>query len=267
LAPGVLGAPQNKPAPAPVGPLLERVVSVDREVDAAAGMILRLTTGPHGGVQVASWRERKIRVEARVEINAPTEQDLDTLATAVNVTVDPSPVSVTVSTLGPHDPRVLKALKKFPEALTTMPWRVDYVVWVPQYTGVDLTVTDGDTRVEGVAGQVQVTCTHGALSLVNVAGTVVATAGDGDVDVTTHERSWRSGTLNVVASHGSISFSAPHGFNASLDATSPGGIALAGETAEDLGTESKKNLGAGGAEVTLAAAGKIVLTIGTPPEQ
>jgi hypothetical protein len=261
---GVSAAPQN--GPAATGPLVERVASFEREIDAGAGMILRLTAGPHGGVQVASWRERKIRIEARIEMHAPTEQDLDALATAVSVSVDPSPVALTVTTLGPHDPRVLKALKKFPDALKKMPWRVDYLVWVPSHIALDVKVTDGDTLVEEISGYLQVNCARGDIRLVNVNGTVVASAGDGDVEIKTRERGWRNGTLDVVAPQGNISLAAPRGFNANLAAPAIGGPALAGAETADLGTETQTRLGTGGAEVTLAAGGKLVITIGAPPE-
>jgi hypothetical protein len=81
----------------------ERSAVIEREVEASPGGGLRVVAGPAGGVQVSVWRERKMRIEARVELRAPTEAELDALTKVVGVFVEPSPTGVVVTTKGPHD--------------------------------------------------------------------------------------------------------------------------------------------------------------------
>ena len=240
--------------------LLKREATAVREIPAGYGHLLKLTTGPSGNVRVAAWRERFIRVEMRLELNAPTEADLDTLASVVDTVFDPASTSVDVTTKGPHDKAWMKDKKGFPKALATMPWRIDYVVHVPEYTSLTLLVHDGETGVEGVNGIVSIVSARGPVRLVNVAGPARVEAGGGDVEVSTRERSWRGGNLSVTAS-GTLVLRAPKGFSADVDAAAPGGVILTGGQPSGQTPEYHGALGAGGAGVTLLSATRVEIVL------
>ena len=247
--------------------LLQRAVMIEREVDQGYGGMLRLVAGPHGGVQISAWREQKIRVEARVELNAPTERDLDTLATAVAVLVDPTPTAVDVTTRGPHDKKWMKGIKKFPEALTRMPWRVDYVVWVPEHTSLDLAVNDGETVVDGIQGIIGATSLNGTVRLRDTSGATKISSLVGDVEISTHDRAWRGGNLTVIAAGGDIRLLVPERFSAALTAAAERGVTIAsGEGERALGPEVKERLGTGGAAISLTASGAIRIVVGEPAD-
>jgi len=258
---GGAGARQ-KPSDAPAAPLRQRISMIEQEVDAGYGGGVHVETGPHGGVQVSAWREHKVRVEARVELNAPTEADLDLLTKVVGILVDPSATDVEVTTRGPHDKKWMKGIKGVPKDLLRMPWRIDYVVWVPEYTAVAIEVNDGDALVDGVNGIISVVSAHGDVRLSNVAGATRATAAGGNIVITTHDRGWRDGNLSATA-FGNVTLTAPSGFSAYLTASAPGGISItdAGVT-HDLGDDCKQNVGAGGATVNFVAGGKVALSLG-----
>jgi hypothetical protein len=229
--------------------LVRREATVVRDVPAGYGHGVLLTTGPRGNVRVAAWRERSIRIEAHLEVSAPSEAEVETLVGVIDSSIDPTPTRVEVSTRGPHDKQWMKRVKNFPKALLTMPWRVDYVVRVPEYTSVTLLVNDGETVVEGIAGIVSVTSARGPVRLANVSGSTRVSAAAGDVEVSTAERSWRGGNLSVEAS-GALVVRLPQNFSAELDATAPGGITIGGEA---VGSKFHGKLGVGGGGLTLTS--------------
>ena len=62
---------------------------------------------------------------------------------------------------------------------------VDLVIKVPRTTSLELScVNSGDIHVENVTGDIEASNTNGAVSLLNVAGSAVASAHNGDVTVT-----------------------------------------------------------------------------------
>jgi hypothetical protein len=255
------GGARARQAPADA-PLRQRTAVVEREVDAGYGGGLHVAAGPLGGVQVTAWREQKVRVEARVEINAPTEADLDTLAKVIGILVDPSPTGVEIATKGPHDKEWMKAVKGFPKGLAGMPWRVDYVVHVPEYTAVSIETANGDASVEGVNGIISVVSARGDVRLTNVGGATRATAAGGSIAIATRDRGWRGGNLTASAA-GDVTLTAPTGFSAHLTASAPGGVTITdGGEAHDMGDDLKKDVGAGGATVTFVAGGKVAIVFG-----
>jgi hypothetical protein len=253
---------QSKSDTAATGPLVHRTVTVEREVDAAYGEELRITTGPKGGVKIVTWRQPKIHVEAHIEVDAPTEADLEMLAHTIAIYVDPSPTSVEVTTRGPHDKDWMKGIKNFPKRLLTMPWRIDYVVQVPEYTSLAIGVVDGDTVVEGVNGIISIVNARGDVHLTNISGATQASTGAGNLFVTTPERSWHGGNFGGSCT-GDLLFVAPAGFSAELTATAPGGVTLIDSgKPHSLGQDFKDCLGNGGGAVTLLAGAKISIELG-----
>lgn len=238
-------------------PLVRREATIVRDVPVGYGHGVLLATGPRGNVHVRGWRGRSVRVEARLEVSAPTEADLATLVGAIDVLIDALPTRVEVVTRGPHDKQWMKGLKDFPKPLLTMPWRVDYVVYVPEYTSVTLLVNDGETVVEGIAGIVSVTSARGPVRLAQVSGATKVDAAGGDVEVSTADRSWRGGNLSVTAS-GALVVRLPRTFSAELDAAAPGGVTIAGEA---VGQKFHGLLGVGGGGVTLTSALRVEVVL------
>ena len=256
---------RQKSSNAPGGQLLQRSAEVDREVDAGYGGGLHVATGPHGDVHVTAWRQQKIRVEARIELNAPTEADLDELTKVIGIIVDPSPTSVDVTTKGPHDKQWMKGLKGFPKGLSGMPWRIDYIVHVPEFTSLSIEVNDGFATVEGVTGIISVISARGDVHLSNIAGATRVSAAGGSIAIETRDRGWRNGNLTAQAV-GDIIFTAPAGYSAYLTAGAGGKITITdAEGEKDLGDDVKQNVGAGGATMNLTAGGKVEILLGRSP--
>jgi hypothetical protein len=252
-------APAQQPAP-----LVEHSATLEQEIDAGYGQLLTIATGPHGSVQVSAWRDHKIRVEARVELHAANEADLALLATVVGIDLDPGPTSVTILTHGTHDPKWMKHFKDFPKRLLALPWRVDYVVWVPEYTALNVEVADGETLVDGINGIVSVVSERGDVRVSDISGPARLSAAGGNLEVTTRERSWRGGNLSASCS-GDLSFVAPAGFNGDVRIVAGHGATLEGpDETHDIGTDHDLKLGTGGSALSLAAGGAVTLSVGAP---
>jgi len=268
-APVADGHPGRQSAPTAGPALVSREVPFEYTAKGGAGSLLNLETGVKGGVQISAWKKRSILIEARIEINAPTEADLDIMASAVTVSVDENPAITTVRTSGPHDRASMKGVKDFPGRLKTMPYSVDYVIWVPEYTGLDITVADGETVIDGINGIQAIRSLRGPVRLSGVSGTVLLTALDGSVDVTVRDRFWRGPGLDVASGKGDVTFTAPKAFSTSIDAAGTGGVFLDNKLAKKV-TALETVLGSGGSRVKLAAAaGKVSITLvedAPPPE-
>lgn len=253
LLAAVLAATSGGAAQSPDGPrLLTREIPFEFEADAGYGGGLSIVAGAKGSVQVSAWRKRSIAIEARIEISAPTEADLDALARAVTVAVEETPTGVEVKTAGPHDRGSMRGVKDFPGRLKSMPYTVEYVVWVPEYTGVEVSVIDGEVAVDGVNGVLIVKSTRGPVRLSNVSGAALVTALDGDVEVSLRDRSWRGSGLDASTARGHVLLSVPSAFSAELDMDGSGGVYIGDRLAKGK-TAQKTRLGVGGTRIKLSA--------------
>jgi hypothetical protein len=247
--------------------LVDRVITVERILASGYGGELTLVGAPHGDVSVVGWRGQAISLVARISISAPTQQDIDKLASIIGMVVDESGPVIAVETAGPHDKKTLKAAKNFPKALTKMPWRVDYTVRVPEYTSVQLGVVDGNAEVADVNGAVAITSLRGSVTVRNVGGFTKVTAGEGNVTLATVDRTWRGAGTDVVAAHGDIKLQAPAEFGALLDAKAANGIHFLGARVSDEGQEVRGTIGRGGSRLALVAhAGSITVHLVTRAE-
>lgn len=247
--------------------LVERSTMFERIIASGAGGELTLVGAPHGNVRVTAWRGQTISLVARVKYSAPSEKDLDTLGSIIGMVVEEAGPIVDVHTSGPHDKDTLKSVKKFPKALTKMPWRVDYEVRVPEYTSVQIGAIDGDVEVTGVYGAVAITSIRGAVAVRNVGGFTKVTAGDGNVTLATIDKTWRGAGTDVVTARGDVVLEAPFDFGAFLDATASGGVHFVGARNTDEGPELRATIGRGGSRLQLAAhEGNVVIRLVAPAE-
>jgi hypothetical protein len=126
-------------------------------------------------------------------------------------------------------------------------------------------VTDDASLVEGINGLVSIVSGNGGVRLVNVSGGTGVKALEGDVEISTKERSWRGGNLVVVATNGNVRFSAPAGFAAVFAMNAVRGIALAlGDDRKTFEATAREATGVGGAELQLTASGTIEVTLRDP---
>lgn len=240
-------------------PLKERVLTLEREYEAGPGGTYDITAAPVGSVQIAAWKDPKLRIEARLELHAPTDKDLDTLASICGFIVDPSMLGADITTSGPHDSKLMKGVKNFPKNLRSLPWRIDYVIWVPRYSSIKLNVFNGETYIEGVEGIITVTSQHGPIRIANLGGAVDVATAEGDIDVTVPTRSWRGSGLSASVAKGNVTMHTSSDFSAELSVQAFGGAKIVGDTDKDLGQSWRGRIGRGGAQITLVSIAGAIL--------
>jgi hypothetical protein len=209
-----------------------------RQLQVAAGGTLRVDSSPNGGISVNGWDQGTVAARARVEAQAPTEQEARDLAAKVVVETADG----------------LKATG--PRSGDGRSWSVSFLVSAPRHTDLVLHGTNGGIAVDGVSAKIEAQTTNGPLSLRRLAGEVHATTTNGPIDVVLDGTSWNGAGLDVEATNGPIKITVPAGYSAELDAGTVNGplrvgvpVTVQGDVASGRRSQVAGTLGSGGARI------------------
>jgi hypothetical protein len=222
-------AQKNKTTPAPVT-LIKRT-STQRETRRFGyGGTVTIVGAPVGSITIEGWSQSEVQVTADIEQQAPSEADLNRLATVNKFVFDDDANHISILTTGTHDKAFMrKAAKDFPKDLLAMPWKVDYRVRVPVNTDLEVNGGHGNIKLSGVEGAIRITQTEGDATMIMTGGIVSATVASGNVVLSVPARSWRGGGADVRVAVGTLTFELPVGFSGDIDAD-----VLRGGKIEDL---------------------------------
>lgn len=200
--------------------LLKRVITKGDKVTFGAGGTISVVGPPQGSVTIIGWDKNQIEVSAEIEVQAENEADLALMTQVNGIAFDPSTVSTSILTVGMHDKAYMKKnWKKFPKRLLSMPWKIDYVIHVPAYSDIDLTLGKGPLKISGIDGSMMVKAAESDADLELIGGMINATFGAGNVNVRINSRSWRGRNMNVNVTTGNLNVILPGDFNADIDAS------------------------------------------------
>jgi hypothetical protein len=200
-------------------PLLKRTTYKTDKFDFGVGGTLSVTGAPVGSIRIEGTRNREIEISAEIEVSANSEADLAKLSEVTTFVLQESLGRTGVISVGTHDKQFIKKLgKKFPKHLVGMPFRIDYVIKVPQYCDLQIDGGNGDLSITGVEGTFRLNYleTNAVLNLKG--GAVLAVFGKGKVDLTVPTVSWRGRFADVQLASGDMIVHLPNGINAELDA-------------------------------------------------
>jgi hypothetical protein len=185
----------------------------------AYGGTITLIGAPRGSITVEGWSRSEVELVADIELKAPTEADLDQLATVNSFAFDEDVNHLRVLTTGTHDRAFMKrAAKNFPKKLLNLPWKIDYRLRVPVNTDLEVTAGHGAVKLSGVEGALRVSATESETALTLVGGTVSTTVAAGVVTLSIPVRSWRSSGAEIRLAAGTINVELPAGFSGDIDA-------------------------------------------------
>src|SRR5690349_14724698 len=200
--------------------LLKRTTYKTDRLDFGAGGTLSVTGAPVGSIRIEGWSNREIEISAEIQLQANSEADLAKLSEVTTFVLEESVGRTGIVSVGTHDKTLIKRLgKKFPKQLVGLPFRIDYVIKVPQYTDLIIDGGHGDLSVSGVEGTFMLNYLETNAKVDLRGGSVTATFGKGTVDLTVPSRSWRGRFADVALASGDMNIHLPSGMNAELDAS------------------------------------------------
>jgi len=204
---------------APEVQLLTRTTRRQETRHFSYGGTVTLIAAPKGNVTVEGWSRSEVELTADIELQGPTEADLDQLAKINTFVLDDDVNHLSVLTTGTHD-RVFmkKTAKNFPKNLLNLPWKIDYRLRVPVNTDLEVNAGHGVVKLSGVEGAVHLTATESETALTLTGGTVSTTVTAGSVTLTIPARSWRGSGANVRIASGTINVDLQPGFSGDIDA-------------------------------------------------
>jgi hypothetical protein len=219
LAPCPVLAQEDKTAAALPTTLLKRTTTRRETRRFGWGGTVTVIGAPRGAVTVEGWMRNEVELVADIEWNAPTEADLDQLATVNGFVFDEDLNHVSVLTTGTHDRSYMKkTAKNFPKKLLNLPWKIDYKLRVPVNTDLEITAGYGPVTVTGVEGALRISATESETALTLSGGLLTTTVTAGVVTLTVPVRSWRGAGAEIRLATGTLNVDLPPGFSGDIDA-------------------------------------------------
>jgi len=201
------------------------------------GTTLSIDPDENGGAEIIGWDKDSVAVTARIQANAPSEDEARELAQQIKINGSGSSISVDGPSTGRHEG-----------------WGVILVVMVPRKSGIDAETVNGPLSVENLSGTIDLRAENGPVAIENVGGDVRARVQNGPLDVTLTGTKWEGKGLDAESVNGPVSLQIPQKYNAELETGTVNGpmtvnmpltVTLKGRVTDRIHT----TLGAGGAPI------------------
>lgn len=166
-----------------------------------AGRSLEIDGRQNGSIRVRGWDGDSVRVTARLQANARSDDDARNLLKEVRIVAD----GRSIRAEGPSSWRSREG------------WSAGYVVWVPRRFDLSLQASNGSLRVTGVSGKLDLRTTNGSVGLAEVGGDVRARTQNGSVDVQLAGSGWEGSGLDAETQNGSVRLGIPERYAATLE--------------------------------------------------
>jgi hypothetical protein len=201
-------------------PLHKRTTYKTDRFDFGVGGTLAVSGAPNGSIRIEGWKNREIEITAEIEVTANSEADLARLSEITTFVLEESLGRAGIISVGTHDKKYIKQLgKKLPKQLMGLPFRIDYVIKVPQYCDLQIDGGRGDLTISGVDGTMKLNYLETNAQLNLVGGGTTAVFGKGTVNLVVPSPSWRGRFADVQLASGEMRVTLPNGMNAEVDAT------------------------------------------------
>lgn len=209
-------AQKDKP---PTGPLVTRTTTRHETYRLQFGGTVTLSGAPAGSITIEGWQRNELEITATIELQAPTQADLDRIAPFNNFTVDVDVNHIRILTTGTHDRVWMKRVgKNFPKNLIGLPWKIDYQIKMPALTDLDVDAGKGPITLSGVEGAMHLNAFSSVANLSLTGGLVQATVQTGTVNVTVPVRGWHGLGSEVRLASGNMTVELAPGFSGDINA-------------------------------------------------
>ncbi|HEV2904329.1 MAG TPA: hypothetical protein VGW32_04735 [Pyrinomonadaceae bacterium] len=212
-------AQKEKKPPAPVAANVKRTIHRRATHRLPYGGSVTLVAPPVSSITIEGWSRSEIDIEADIELQAPTEADLDLLAAINNFAVDVDTNHVRILTSGTHDKKYLQRVaKKFPKTLIGLPWKIDFRMKIPALTDVEIDSGVGPIKLSGVEGSIRLEALQSDAELTLTGGDFTGLIQRGAVKITIPSRNWRGLGATLQLAGGSLEVILAPGFSGDVDA-------------------------------------------------
>jgi hypothetical protein len=200
--------------------LLKRTTTRTEVHKLGYGSSVTIYGAPEGSITIEAWQRSEVEINADVELNANTEDELTRLAAVNGFVVDEDYNHVRVVTTGTHDRKFLKRVARdLPKKLLTLPWKIDYRLKVPASVDLEIYAGRGALAIGGVEGTIRLNApTSTGATFTLVGGDVEATVGVGPVNVRVPTRSWRGRGMNLRLASGDLNVELAPNYSGDIDA-------------------------------------------------
>ena len=161
---------------------------------------IRVDPGSNGGVSIIGWDRSEAEVHMRVQAYASSRGVARDIAEEISIDRDGN----TVTADGPEPDR-------------REGWHVEFVVYVPRNSDLNLHTTNGPLAVRDVAGTMDLRTTNGPLSLRGLAGDVRARTSNGPLAVHLTGTRWSGVGLDAETSNGPATVYLPQDYSAEFE--------------------------------------------------
>jgi len=166
----------------------------------ASGPSLEVDGGQNGGVIVTGWGRDSVRVVARVQAQAETEERAQELARGVRIVNKGGQLSAD----GPDTDR-------------DESWSVTFDVLAPRTRTLRLDAENGPVVVADMEARMELETVNGPMVLSAVSGDVRARTENGPLSVSLTGTRWRGAGLDASTENGPVLLAVPHGYSCMLE--------------------------------------------------
>lgn len=198
---------------------LKRTTFKSDRLDFGMGGTVSLTGAANGSISVEGWQKAEIEITAEIENQAGSASDLDAMSAINGFVLDEGFGHVRIESVGVDNKAMLKRIgRKVSKELAASPYRINYKIRVPRFADLNISGGSGDFVLRDVDGTIRITFAKTNADLSLAGGAVMATFGEGAVDVTIPSRGWRGRFADIQLASGRLNLMLPPAFDGEVNA-------------------------------------------------
>lgn len=190
------------------------------KLDFGMGGTVTLVGAARGSITVEGWQNAQIEIQAEIENEAANAADLEKMAAINGFALDEAFGHIRINSVGVDDKALLKKLGlKVSKEVAASPYRINYKIKVPRFTDLNINGGEGAFILRDVDGTIRINFAKTDADLSLAGGAILATFGEGNVNITIPTRGWRGRFADVQLASGKLNLSLPPVFDAEVNAS------------------------------------------------
>lgn len=197
---------------------LKRTTVKTDSIPFGAGSTLAIAGAPVGNIKLWNSTADKVTIEATIEVQASSENDLAGAAALTGFVVQETLGRVAIVSVGADSRRKFtNEEKKLIKRLKGLPYRIDYQIGIPKYCNVEIDGGRGEIELVGAEGRHRITGVDADVRA-HISGflSIALQKGRADIQVVP---TWRMDGIEASVVSGDISLRVARGVSGNVDAS------------------------------------------------